>query len=184
VRTAIPAYYAATNGRIVIDSEVIVYGAIAGDRLSFTGCLRGQESANGAAAAGAHSDGATVAVYMTALQYNQVVAEVRAIESHLGRHDDDGAATGAVTVNFADGHYKEVETTGNVTGFTLSNLPTGLPVYLLVKYGGAHTIAWTTTIKWTAQTVPVATSLLGRYDMFVFVKNVDGDIIGSADLGH
>ena len=99
-------------------------------------------------------------------------------------HDDDGAFTGAVTVDFATGGYKEGETSGNVSGFTLSNLPTGVPVYLLVKYGGAHTIAWTTTIKWTTQTTPTATSLTGRYDMFVFVKNVDGDIIGSADLGH
>lgn len=100
------------------------------------------------------------------------------------KHSDAGAWTGAVTVDFANANYIEGETSGNVTGFTLTNLPTGVPVYLLVKYGGAHTIAFTTAVKWTSQTTPTFTSLVGRYDMIVLVKNIDGDIIASADLGH
>lgn len=99
-------------------------------------------------------------------------------------HDDDGTVSGAVTVDYSTGGYKEITTGGNITGITLSNLPTGVPVYLAIKYGGAHTVAWTTTINWTGGTAPVETETNDKRDIFAFIKHADTKISGTADLNH
>lgn len=81
LRTAPPAWWP-TAGFVTIDSEIKKYtgkGAF-----SLTGVTGGQESANGASADSVHPDGATVGFYNTALQFNQVVADLIATQTKIG----------------------------------------------------------------------------------------------------
>lgn len=116
VRTAVPSYWP-TSGFFVIDSEIIAYGAIAADRLSFTSCTRAQESSNGGGAAASHTDGSTIGMYQTALQYNQVVDEVRAMQADMGViADGTASAPGARFRNDTDtGLYRSAANTLDVS---------------------------------------------------------------------
>lgn len=71
-----------TAGWVTIDSEIIQYGAKSGATL--TGCTRGSQSAYGGSAAASHADAAKVGLYLTPQAWNQVVADLIAVQTRLG----------------------------------------------------------------------------------------------------
>lgn len=107
-----------------------------------------------------------------------------AIASHaLSTHSDmivkaQGNFTGAVTIDYADGLYHTFTVTGNITGITWSNLPTGpWSMILEITNGGAFTIAWGTF------TVPGGTLTLTAAGVDKVVVNGRGSV-ASVGLAH
>jgi hypothetical protein len=76
VQTTIPATWP-TTGFLTIDNEIIKYTSYAG--AVFSGLTRGFESTTAAA----HNTGANVGLRMTALRWNQIVAETIAVQNTL-----------------------------------------------------------------------------------------------------
>lgn len=79
------------------------------------------------------------------------------------------AAASAFTVDLANGTLQKLTTNANCT-ITLPSSVAGKSFALLVAYGGAHTITWAggSTIKWPNGSAPAATSVSGKFDLFVF----------------
>jgi hypothetical protein len=77
--------------------------------------------------------------------------------------------TGSITVNWDDGNQQRVNSsTGNMT-FTFSNATAGQTLRLVVCYGGAHTITWSSTIRWAGGAAPTPTSTSSKCDVFSFL---------------
>ena len=83
-----------TVGGVTIDSERITYTGKSGATL--TGCTRGAEGTTAAS----HADQARVGMYLTALQWNQIVADLIAVESQLGIDAPLGSRTDRWTFNW------------------------------------------------------------------------------------
>lgn len=88
---------------------------------------------------------------------------------------------GAVTISLANGTMQKVVTAANTT-ITLPSAVAGTSYTILVEYGGTHTITWAGggTIRWAGGTAPVATSVNGQCDIYVFVcHGTASDTFGS-----
>lgn len=79
------------------------------------------------------------------------------------------AAAAAFAVTLANGTLLELTTNANCT-ITLPAATAGTSFTIIVAYGGVHTLTWAGggTIKWAGGTAPTATSVAGKYDIFVF----------------
>ncbi len=91
---------------------------------------------------------------------------------------------GAVTISLANGTFQKVVTAQNTT-ITLPSAAAGVSYTILVQYGGVHTITWAggSTIKWFGGAAPTATSVNGKYDVYVFVCHDSTNTFG-ADGGR
>lgn len=106
-----------TAGWVTIDTEIIQYGAKSGATL--TGCTRGSQSAYGGSVAASHADQAKVGLYLTPLAWNQVVADLIAVETqvmgvnnHSLHFEPFGATPGAATIVNVGGGTTTFFTTG------------------------------------------------------------------------
>lgn len=74
-------------------------------------------------------------------------------------------------------------TTNGSTTVTLPSSVAGKSFLIVVKYGGAHSLAWAggTTLKWANGVTPTPTSVLNKFDIFAFFQdgtNTYGTIVG------
>lgn len=87
----------------------------------------------------------------------------------------NSAATGAVTLNLANGNVFNVTMTGNVT-FTFSGATSGkacsFGLYLSQDATGSRTVTWP-TVKWAGGTAPTLTTTASATDVLVF-ESLDG----------
>lgn len=95
-----------------------------------------------------------------------------------------GFTSGSGTIDFALGATCELGTTGNITGITLSNGLTQGWHAIVIKYGGTHTITFTTAIKWTSGVTPTFTSVSGKTDIVNLYKHTDGTWSGEFSPNH
>lgn len=79
------------------------------------------------------------------------------------------AAGSAFTVDLTTGTIQKLTTNANTT-ITLPASVAGKNYSIIVAFGGVHTLTWAggTTIKWAGGTAPTATSVNGKFDIFVF----------------
>lgn len=79
------------------------------------------------------------------------------------------SAGSAFTVDLANGTIQKFTTNANVT-ITLPSSAAGKSYLVIVAYGGTHTVTWAggSTIKWQGGSAPAATSVNGKFDLFVF----------------
>lgn len=79
------------------------------------------------------------------------------------------AAGSSFTVSLSNGTIQKLTTNANTT-ITLPASVAGKNYSIIVAYGGVHTLTWSggTTIKWAGGTAPTATSVNGKFDIFVF----------------
>ena len=92
--------------------------------------------------------------------------------------------TGSGTIDWSLGATAELTTTGNITGITLTNGITGGWHAIVIKYGGAHTITFTTTIKWANGVTPAFTSVSGKTDVVNLYLHTDGTWSGEFSGSH
>lgn len=94
------------------------------------------------------------------------------------------AAGASHTVDLTNGTDVEVTTNANFT-VTLPAPAAGKSFTLTVNYGGAHTLSFTGgTIRWQNGTVPTATSVNGKADVYVFKSNRGGTAWFGSDGGR
>lgn len=79
------------------------------------------------------------------------------------------SAGSAFTVNLSNGTLQKFTTNANTT-ITLPTSSAGKSYTIMVAYGGVHSITWAggSTIKWAGGSAPTATSVNGKFDLFVF----------------
>lgn len=88
--------------------------------------------------------------------------------------------TGAVTIDLSNGTFQKVVTAQNTT-ITLPSAAAGKSYTIMVQYGGTHTITWAggSTIKWSGGAAPTATSVNGKYDIYVFTCHDSTNTFGT-----
>jgi hypothetical protein len=79
------------------------------------------------------------------------------------------SAGSSFTVDLSNGTLQKF-TTNNNTTITLPSSVAGKSYTLIVAYGGAHSVSFSggSTIKWSGGTAPTATSVNGKFDIYVF----------------
>jgi hypothetical protein len=79
------------------------------------------------------------------------------------------AAGSAFTVDLTTGTIQKFTTNANTT-ITLPASTAGKNFSVIVAYGGVHTLTWAGggVLKWAGGTAPTATSVNGKFDIFVF----------------
>lgn len=79
------------------------------------------------------------------------------------------AAGSAFTVDLTTGTIQKLTTNANTT-ITLPASVAGKNFSVIVAYGGVHTLTWAGggVLKWAGGTAPTATSVNGKFDIFVF----------------
>jgi hypothetical protein len=79
------------------------------------------------------------------------------------------AAGSSFTVALTTGTIQKLTTNANTT-ITLPASVAGKNYSIIVAYGGVHTITWAGggVLKWAGGTAPTATSVSGKFDIFVF----------------
>lgn len=79
------------------------------------------------------------------------------------------SAGSSFTVDLSNGTLQKF-TTNNNTTITLPSSVAGKSYTLIVAYGGTHTVSFSggSTIKWSGGTAPTATSVNGKFDIYVF----------------
>jgi hypothetical protein len=79
------------------------------------------------------------------------------------------AAGSAFTVDLTTGTIQKLTTNANTT-VTLPASVAGKNFSVIVAYGGVHTLTWAGggVLKWAGGTAPTATSVNGKFDIFVF----------------
>jgi len=79
------------------------------------------------------------------------------------------AAGSAFTVDLTTGTIQKLTTNANTT-ITLPASVAGKNFSVIVAYGGVHTLTWAGggVLKWAGGTAPTATSVSGKFDIFVF----------------
>jgi hypothetical protein len=79
------------------------------------------------------------------------------------------AAGSAFTVDLTTGTIQKYTTNANTT-ITLPSSVAGKNFSVIVAYGGVHTLTWAggSVLKWAGGTAPTATSVSGKFDIFVF----------------
>ena len=88
------------------------------------------------------------------------------------------AATGNVTLDLSLGNTFPITLAGNITGFTLSNVPTdSFSITIIITQattGGPFTTAFTFaggyTVKWSNASAPVITTTANKTDVFCFTR--------------
>lgn len=98
-----------TAGWVLIDSEIVKYTGKAGATL--TSCTRGDQGTTAAS----HSDAASVYPVITKTQYNQIVADLIAVENWMGASANIASATPDLSV--MTGHYAQITGTTAITAF-------------------------------------------------------------------
>ncbi len=96
----------------------------------------------------------------------------------------ESETTGAITIDFSLGATVELATTGNITGITLTGGITGGWHAIVIKYGGAHTIAFTTAVKWAGGVTPTFTSVNAKIDVVNLYLHSDGSWSGEFSGNH
>jgi hypothetical protein len=93
------------------------------------------------------------------------------------------SVTGSATLDLANGTLQKVTTNGATT-ITLPASVSGKSFTVIVAYGGVHTVAFAggTAIKWAGGTAPTATSVAGKFDIYVFTQ--DGSSTFASDGGR
>ena len=81
-------------------------------------------------------------------------------------------AGSSFTVALTTGTIQKLTTNANTT-ITLPASVAGKNFSIIVAYGGAHTITWAGggVLKWAGGTAPTATSVNGKFDIFVFTQD-------------
>ena len=96
------------------------------------------------------------------------------------------SAGSAFTVDLANGSLQNFTTNNNVT-ITLPAPAAGKSVLIAITYGGTHTVSWAVTggssIRWTNNTIPTATSANTKRDKYSFVC-LDGTSWEGSDAGR
>lgn len=149
---------------VTIENEQILVDSWAVKTFTVNAAGRGYQGATASALAAAHTSGNVVGLYINHTLLNQLIADLVAVEKSLFTQASANA-TGAVVVDFSLGLNAPLATTGNVTGITLTNPVINQWHSIVIKYGGAHTVAFTTTIKWANGVTPTFTSVNGKYDV-------------------
>ena len=70
---------------------------------------------------------------------------------------------GTVTWDVGYGAIYELTSNANIA-ITITNGLVGMPHFILLKYGGAHTVTWTTTVVWDNASTPTWQSANGTKD--------------------
>jgi hypothetical protein len=93
------------------------------------------------------------------------------------------SATGSTTLDLANGTLQKITTNGATT-ITLPASAAGKSFTVIVAYGGVHTVAFAggSAIKWAGGTAPTATSVAGKFDIYVFT--CDGTNTFASDGGR
>lgn len=86
------------------------------------------------------------------------------------------------TVDLANGTVQKFTTNGSTT-ITLPSSTAGKSYTIVVAYGGTHSLTWAggSTLKWNDGTIPTATSVSGKFDIFTFIcdgTNTYGSVFG------
>lgn len=88
----------------------------------------------------------------------------------------NSAATGAVTLNLANGNVFNLTLTGNVT-FTFSGATSGkacsFAAYLKQDATGTRTVTWPASVKWAGGVNPSISTAANAIDIVVF-ESIDG----------
>jgi hypothetical protein len=96
-------------------------------------------------------------------------------------------ASGAVTIDLANGNVHNLTLTGAVTSLTLAGATAGVACSFLlrIKQGGSgsYTIAWFTGTKWTGGTPPTPSTAVGAVDIYTFMTLDGGTIIEGNQAG-
>ena len=174
--TSIPASWPAT-GRLIIDNEIIEYASYAGSTFTITNTSkRGMETAFGASAAASHTAGATIGNYLTAQAFAQVLAEIIAIQTQLGKNFhgtvyDNGNSGTAITIDWSRGDWQRVTLTGNCT-FTFSNMVDGMryTLELIQDATGSRTVTWPGAVVWSGGIAPTLTTTASKRDFIGFIN--------------
>jgi hypothetical protein len=95
------------------------------------------------------------------------------------------SAGSVFTIDLSNGMDQELTTSGNVT-ITLPTPVAGKSFTIAVKYGGTHTVTWAGggTIKWSGGAAPTATSVSGKYDIYVFKSDATSTYTMGGDGGR
>lgn len=167
VNEVIPATWPQA-GWLTCESEIMRYTAWAVK--TFTVAARDASLANSqGTAAAAHVSSTRIGRYLTEQSYNQLEAELIALERMFFK-DASVNWTGAVSIDWSTGGlFKPFATTGNVTGITMTNGQIGQPHTIEITYGGAHTVAFTTTVKWSGGVGPTFTSVNTKKDIVTLI---------------
>lgn len=155
----IPAYWPVT-GWITIDSELLRYDSFTGSTFTINAAGRGVQSVYGGGVAAAHTAGAVIGLYLTAQAFNQVIAELVALEVQLGKQfmgrQTPVVAAATTAVDLSLGDTVPITLGANITTLTITNPITG-HVYifeLIQDITGGRTITWPATFKWPGGTAP------------------------------
>ena len=94
----------------------------------------------------------------------------------------DAGTGSAFTLNLSNGTIQKFTTNANMT-LTLPASTAGKSFVVMVVYGGVNTLTWSSpsTLKWVGGTVPTATSVAGKIDIFSFFQdgtNTYGTVYG------
>lgn len=100
----------------------------------------------------------------------------------------NATATGAVTLNLANGNVFNLTLTGNVT-FTFSGATSGkacsFAAYIKQDTTGSRTVTWPASVKWAGGTAPTLSTAASSVDIVVFESldggtNWYGSLVGTA----
>lgn len=107
-----------------------------------------------------------------------VATDLQLNQSKYRQAPNQSAASGTVTLDYANGDVFNVTATGNIT-IALSNMPSGFVscVILEAVNFGSRTITWPTGVKWAGGTVPTLTAA-GR-DLIMFMRDSAGTVSAS-----
>jgi len=94
----------------------------------------------------------------------------------------DAGTGSAFTINLSNGTIQKFTTNANTT-LTLPASTAGKSFVVMVVYGAANALTWSSpsTLKWVGGTVPTATSVAGKIDIFSFFQdgtNTYGTVYG------
>jgi hypothetical protein len=167
--TAGQAYYVQANGALSITPDVPV--VFAGTAVTANNLLIAKtlESLTVGTGASVRQTNATI-INPTITNYTETLANA-------------GSVVTAYAVDLSLGTIHRVTTTNNLT-VTLPASVAGKSFVVMVNYGGTHSLTWTGggTLRWAGGTIPTATSVNGKIDVFSFFQdgtNTFGAVIGS-----
>lgn len=92
--------------------------------------------------------------------------------------------SGAVSIDFADGFFHKITTTGNITSWSLTNPTAGEDYIIEILYGGVHTVTTLpASVIWSDGIAPTFTSVNAKRDLINLFY--DGtDYLGSVSLNY
>lgn len=162
--TNIPASFPAA-GWVVIDSEVFHYSSFS--VATFTCDARAAQTGYGAGAAATHTVGAIIGLYLTAQAWNQLVAEVIAIENH---DNSSGTIASAATTDLSTITARYINVTGTTTITAFGTLPAGH--LKVLRFSGVLTLTHNAT-SLIIRAGANATTAAG--DIYAFVSEGGGN---------